>query len=465
MNLAVLDVPHPVPDVDICYGTDASTACPTGQTLIPLQSGQNKCVKRNRISCSEGFFFNNSGCDPCPLGRFQPRTGTGWCDFCPVGTYQDKTGQISCALCEDGTYQNETGSSECRQCPLNDSLTDGGAITNHQIGSVHARSEIGCAMNCLRTRGCYAISYDCKGMTATGQGLCNIMEHEGSMPYTVVSDATMCFMKVRDRYPSYIPITEAHTMTPYISSTSAFPQLSSTTGPQAIIDMVDRLQNMCTATTQSDIAVITGSGTIYIYDDYNSLTTGSCKSVDVTSLFDGYSDLPHVSQWKAVYTVQKSYVDVYTGSKVYRWAIESTKLRKLSGYPKSRQEYLTSVKGSNNYPHYIPENPAWAVHRETLGALDIYFYERSVEYICYYSNQMPKESRFHISDTSNNNQNGNPINPWIHLPVNTVALTAADNIARDFVGITEDLNVVFYTIKAPFDLSEDPTVNLFPLVY
>lgn len=78
---------------------------------------------------------------------------------------------------------------------------------------------------------------------------------------------------------------------------------------------------------------------------------------------------------------------------------------------------------------------------------------------------MPKESRFHISDTSNNNQNGNPINPWIHLPVNTVALTAADNIARDFVGITEDLNVVFYTIKAPFDLSEDPTVNLYPLVY
>ncbi|XP_048730310.2 uncharacterized protein LOC125647602 [Ostrea edulis] len=104
--------------MDICYGTDASTACPTGQTLIPLQSGQNKCVKRNRIICSEGFFFNSSGCDPCPLGRFQPRTGTGWCDLCPVGTYQDKTGQISCALCEDGTYQNETGSSECRQCPL-----------------------------------------------------------------------------------------------------------------------------------------------------------------------------------------------------------------------------------------------------------------------------------------------------------------------------------------------------------
>lgn len=80
--------------------------------------------------------------------------------------------------------------------------------------------------------------------------------------------------------------------------------------------MIDRLQNMCTATTQSDIAVITGSGTIYIYDDYNSLTTGSCKSVDVTSLFDGYSDLPHVSQWKAVYTVQKSYVDVYTGIEI-----------------------------------------------------------------------------------------------------------------------------------------------------
>jgi hypothetical protein len=134
----------------------------------------------------------------------------------------------------------------------------------------------------------------------------------------------------------------------------------------------------------------------------------------------------------------------------------SNNLNKVSDYPKSRQSYLASIKGGNDSPIYIPSNPVWAVHRETLGSLDIYFYELSEAYLCFYSNQMPKESRFHLLDRSNSNQNGNPINPWITIPNNTVALTAQDDDARDFMGITDDLRVYFYMISSPFDLSSDP---------
>lgn len=76
--------------------------------------------------------------------------------------------------------------------------------------------------------------------------------------------------------------------------------------------MIDRLQNMCSTTSQSDFAVIT-TEIIYFYDDKASLTSGSCKSVHYSTLFSGYSDLPGITHWKAVLTVSQSYVDVYTG--------------------------------------------------------------------------------------------------------------------------------------------------------
>lgn len=76
--------------------------------------------------------------------------------------------------------------------------------------------------------------------------------------------------------------------------------------------MIDRLQNMCSASSQSDFAVIT-TEIIYFYDDKASLTSGSCKSVHYSTLFSGYSDLPDITHWKAVLTMAQSYVDVYTG--------------------------------------------------------------------------------------------------------------------------------------------------------
>lgn len=81
---------------------------------------------------------------------------------------------------------------------------------------------------------------------------------------------------------------------------------------QRVVDMIDRLQNMCSANSQSDFAVIT-TEIIYFYDDKASLTSGSCKSVHYSTLFSGYSDLPGITHWKAVLTVSQSYVDVYTG--------------------------------------------------------------------------------------------------------------------------------------------------------
>ncbi|XP_061190322.1 uncharacterized protein LOC133198181 [Saccostrea echinata] len=229
-----------------------------------------------------------------------------------------------------------------------------------------------------------------------------------------------------------------------------------------IIDMVDNVQNMCTQSSQRDLAVITTEA-VYIYDNKESLKSGACKSVSITSMFKGFADLPDVTQWDAVLTVQKSYIDVIAGSKIFRWSISSANLFPMIGFPKFRYQYLKDIKGSN--PLVLPTSPTWAVQRETLGSKDFYAFENAGNILCFYSNQSPHEIRFHISETTHTNQNGKPINPWISLPRNTVALTAAENDGIDFVGITDTYYVVYYNIEYPYDLRVVPTMDLEPLVF
>lgn len=145
-------------------------------------------------------------------------------------------------------------------------------------------------------------------------------------------------------------------------------------------------------------------------------------------------------------------------TKVFRWGITSQNLQVMSGYPKFRAAYLQDIKG--NPVSYIPTDPAWAVHRGTLGSLDIYFYESSNQHFNLYSNQPPGEWSFAKSDNTPVNQNGWTLNPWTDLPANTVALTAQDHTGIDFVGITGDFDVFFYKFTDHYQMLTDPIVTI-----
>lgn len=80
---------------------------------------------------------------------------------------------------------------------------------------------------------------------------------------------------------------------------------------QRVVDMID-LQNMCSGSSLWDLAVITTEA-VYFYDDKESMTSGSCKSVPYSTMFSGFADLPDITHWKVVLVVSKTYVDVYTG--------------------------------------------------------------------------------------------------------------------------------------------------------
>uniref|UniRef100_K1S462 Uncharacterized protein n=1 Tax=Magallana gigas TaxID=29159 RepID=K1S462_MAGGI len=265
-------------------------------------------------------------------------------------------------------------------------------------------SKIGCSRNCLNNEGCMTISFGCRSMEANGWGICDLISENGGTPYTVAVDPAMCTMAVVDRYPEG-PWSNVNQ--PIISSVTTDAMTSvnfqqTTASTIRVVDMIDRLQNMCSTTSQSDFAVIT-TEIIYFYDDKASLTSGSC-------------------------------------------------------YPKFRAAYLRDIKGSP--VSYIPTDPVWAVHRGTLGSWDIYFYESNNKNFNLYSNQPPGEWTFAKSDNTIFNQNGWALNPWTDLPPNTVALTAQDHTGIDFVGITGDFDVFFYKVTDQYQMLTDPIVTI-----
>lgn len=148
---------------------------------------------------------------------------------------------------------------------------------------------------------------------------------------------------------------------------------------------------------------------------------------------------------------------------MFRWEIIAQSLQVMSGYPKSIAAYLNDIKGSS--VSYIPTDPIWAVHRQTLLNMDIYIYESSKNQFNLYTNEEPWELSFAQSDTTPNDQYSFALNPWTHLPPNTVALTAQDHQGVDFVGITNDFNVIFYEVKDQFLMTTDPNVTIQKLVF
>lgn len=153
-----------------------------------------------------------------------------------------------------------------------------------------------------------------------------------------------------------------------------------------------------------------------------------------------------------------------TDTKVFRWSLTSTSINPMGSYPINREPYLKNLKGGE-VAIYVPVRPTWGVYRGTLGSQDVYFYEAGDQHLCFYSNQGPKEARFLISDTGPSNQNGKAVNPWRDLPLNTVALTAKDNVGIDFVGITSDLDVFTYVLPDPHYMLSDPVVTTQKLVF
>lgn len=135
----------------------------------------------------------------------------------------------------------------------------------------------------------------------------------------------------------------------------------------------------------------------------------------------------------------------------------------MSGYPKFRAAYLKDIIGSS--VTYIPTDPIWAVHRGSIGSLDIYFYESSNNRFYLYTNQPPGELSFAPSDNTPVNQNGYALNPWTDLPPNTVALTVQDHLGIDFVGITGDFDVFFYDITDQYFMTTDPILTIQKVVF
>ncbi|KAK3579233.1 hypothetical protein CHS0354_033303 [Potamilus streckersoni] len=126
--------------------------CPLGQ--YQNQSGQSTCLSCSvpgsttqttgstsatdcHASCSAGYYFDisNKSCLPCPIGRYQDKTGQFYCEWCPVGktTHGINSTSLSecfdtcisgqelntdglCVPCEIGYYRNDTDSSTCQPC-------------------------------------------------------------------------------------------------------------------------------------------------------------------------------------------------------------------------------------------------------------------------------------------------------------------------------------------------------------
>ena len=121
-----------------------SQPCPAGQ----YDNGSG-CVPAD-----PGYYVPDAGAtsaDPCPVGTFQPLSGSTSCDpapsgsyvsttgaasatLCPVGTYQDQTGATSCNLADPGYYVDTTGASAQIMCPAG-FTSEAGAVACHPINT------------------------------------------------------------------------------------------------------------------------------------------------------------------------------------------------------------------------------------------------------------------------------------------------------------------------------------------
>lgn len=104
-------------------------------------------------SCPKGQGFNLfTGCEACPVGKYNSNEDISPCDACPPGKYLDTTGNdaladckqctagkytnidgaVTCDVCPEGTYQDSSGETTCKSCPKGKYLdtTGNGALVD-----------------------------------------------------------------------------------------------------------------------------------------------------------------------------------------------------------------------------------------------------------------------------------------------------------------------------------------------
>ncbi|XP_065926613.1 uncharacterized protein [Magallana gigas] len=211
---------------------------------------------------------------------------------------------------------------------------------------------------------------------------------------------------------------------------------------------------MCDMNSQHNIAIVTTNG-VYLYDDAASLTTGACRNMTNAELFQGFASLPDMSTWKALLTYTNTYIDLFTDAdQVYRWSSNNGNLVPVSGYPKTKQTYIADAV------YYTPTNifsgAHWSVYTHITGVMTFYFFDASTGTIYYHRNQQPHEGSFPISDTTNVDNNGKPLNLWYNLPSNVVGVTEQDTWSKRFIVVDVNLNVYSYFLDDPNNVNTSP---------
>lgn len=106
---------------------------PADTVLMP---GESVYLIRNGLDieplplCMPGTVLsaNNSSCESCLVGTFQPLSGQEACIPCEAGRYQDEEGQAVCKICPEGTYQPDRGQIGCLTCPPGFTSLEGSII-------------------------------------------------------------------------------------------------------------------------------------------------------------------------------------------------------------------------------------------------------------------------------------------------------------------------------------------------
>ncbi len=95
-------------------GATSCAMCPIGYvSALSPRSGSSSCNM-----CGAGSYGKAEGsCEPCESGRFRTKgTNSTFCEACPLGQYQPDTGSAACLPCLPGQMGNATGQRQCHDC-------------------------------------------------------------------------------------------------------------------------------------------------------------------------------------------------------------------------------------------------------------------------------------------------------------------------------------------------------------
>jgi hypothetical protein len=147
--------------------------------------------------CPAGYVYNATGevCEPCGLGTYKERAGSGVCapcgeglytrtrgavvceEQCPSGTYS-KDGFPPCVSCPKGTYQDKKGADFCYQCDFEWTTDREGSTSPDSCGCPAGQFGQGCTRTCSCVSGGHCTADGCvcprgwRGMNCTVQETC-----------------------------------------------------------------------------------------------------------------------------------------------------------------------------------------------------------------------------------------------------------------------------------------------------